>query len=128
MSTRILVVDDEEGMRYLLKRYLESKGMTVTSVGDGAQALAVLRAERFDLVLLDLGLPKVGGFEVLRTLRREGPNRSAAVYLMSGLDAAGEAAVEGGIAVAGTFEKPFSLAAVWAAIAGPCGAAVPVAD
>jgi DNA-binding response OmpR family regulator len=66
---RVLVVDDEPPIRTVLRGYLESDGFKVTEAGDGDAALAAMRAEPADLVLLDVMLPGIDGLEVLRRLR-----------------------------------------------------------
>ena len=62
----ILVVEDERDIRDLLRRYLERAGHSVLTSGTGAEALRLLEDGSTDLVLLDLGLPDVDGFDVLR--------------------------------------------------------------
>jgi DNA-binding response OmpR family regulator len=62
----ILVVEDERDIRDLLRRYLERAGHSVLTSGTGAEALRLLEDGSTDLVLLDLGLPDIDGFEVLR--------------------------------------------------------------
>jgi DNA-binding response OmpR family regulator len=66
---RVLVVDDEPHIRTVLRGYLEAEGFSVTEAADGEVALAALRGERPDLVLLDVMLPGIDGLEVLRRLR-----------------------------------------------------------
>jgi DNA-binding response OmpR family regulator len=66
---RVLVVDDEPHIRTVLRGYLEAEGFAVTEAADGEAALAALRGEAPDLVLLDVMLPGVDGLEVLRRLR-----------------------------------------------------------
>jgi two-component system response regulator ResD len=65
----ILVVDDERSIRRLLHMYLTDAGYTVTEAADGREALAQIRQGGIDLVLLDLMLPEIDGFEVTRRLR-----------------------------------------------------------
>ena len=65
----ILVVDDERAIRRLLRMYLTDAGYTVTEAADGSEALDQVRRGGIDLVLLDLMLPEVDGFEVTRRLR-----------------------------------------------------------
>lgn len=65
----ILVVDDERAIRRLLNMYLTDAGYSVTEAGDGAAAIARVRNGGVDLVLLDLMLPELDGFEVTRRLR-----------------------------------------------------------
>jgi two-component system phosphate regulon response regulator OmpR len=69
---RILVVEDEPRLSDLLRRYLERDGHDVTVVTDGASALAAFELEPFDLVVLDLMLPKVSGETVLAAIRERG--------------------------------------------------------
>ena len=71
MQERILVVDDEPKIVKLARDYLEKSGFQVLSAGDGQTALAMARRERLDLVVLDLMLPGLDGWDVCRTLRRE---------------------------------------------------------
>ena len=71
MQERILVVDDEPKIVKLARDYLEKSGFQVLSAGDGQTALAMARRERPDLVVLDLMLPGLDGWDVCRTLRRE---------------------------------------------------------
>ncbi|NOY56993.1 MAG: response regulator transcription factor [Actinobacteria bacterium] len=66
---RILVIDDEEDLRIMLSSYLAAGGFEVTEATDGEQGLALLASRDFDLVVLDVGLPGLDGFEVLRELR-----------------------------------------------------------
>ena len=68
-EARVLVVDDEPMVREVLSRYLERDGFEVESAADGELALQAFEARRPDLVLLDLMLPRVDGFEVFRRIR-----------------------------------------------------------
>jgi two-component system, OmpR family, response regulator MprA len=70
-SARVLVVEDDEAIADVLRRSLRAEGHEVKSAGDGAEALTA--AEQFspDLVVLDLGLPRLDGIEVLRRLRAD---------------------------------------------------------
>jgi two-component system alkaline phosphatase synthesis response regulator PhoP len=68
----ILVVDDEPRITQLVRDYLESAGFSVVTAGDGREALMRAHTERPALVILDLGLPKLDGLDVTRSLRREG--------------------------------------------------------
>jgi DNA-binding response OmpR family regulator len=65
----ILIVEDEERISSFIQKGLRSSGFATTVAADGDEALATLRREAFDLVILDLGLPGVDGLEVLRTFR-----------------------------------------------------------
>jgi DNA-binding response OmpR family regulator len=69
---RVLLVEDDRMIAQGLQTALRQDGYTVDWMGDGRSAAAALHASRFDLVLLDLGLPERDGLEVLRELRRRG--------------------------------------------------------
>jgi len=71
MPQTVLVVDDEPRIAAIAADYLRHAGYSVLTAGDGPEALALARAKRPDLVVLDLGLPRLGGLEVARTLRAE---------------------------------------------------------
>lgn len=67
---RLLLVDDEQDARDLARDVLEEDGWDVSGISDGAEALDILKQEAFDLVLLDLRMPFLDGFEVLRRARK----------------------------------------------------------
>lgn len=67
--TRLLVVDDDPHIRSVLRVALGQAGHEVDEAGDGAEGLAKARSSRFDLIVLDIGLPEMDGLAVCRTLR-----------------------------------------------------------
>ena len=69
MSGRVLIIDDDERLAAMLSGYLAGRGYTVEHRGDGAGGLAQLRAGKPDAVVLDVMLPDLDGFEVLRKIR-----------------------------------------------------------
>lgn len=68
--SRILIADDEERIRDILKEYLEFEGFDFAEVSDGVEAVNKVKAENFDLVILDIMMPKVDGFTALREIRK----------------------------------------------------------
>ena len=72
----ILVVDDNEMNRDVLSRRLQRQGYDVCLAVDGQQALALVEAQRFALVLLDIEMPGLSGLEVLQIIRRRTRRRS----------------------------------------------------
>jgi DNA-binding response OmpR family regulator len=70
---RILVTEDEPGILAFVTRALRADGFTIDTAVDGAQALGCLNRERYDLVVLDLLLPRVDGLSVLRHIRDSSP-------------------------------------------------------
>ena len=71
MAKKILVVDDKAEIRKLLKSYFTQEGYEVVTAADGQEALFVARHEKPDVVLLDLMMPEMNGYEFLRTFSRE---------------------------------------------------------
>ncbi len=71
MSKKILVVDDKPELRTLLKSYLAQEGFDVAEAGDGQEALFVARHEKPDLILLDLMMPEMSGYDFMRAYARE---------------------------------------------------------
>lgn len=84
--SRILAVDDNAANRELLARRLEREGYRVTTVDSGTAALALVATEPFDLVLLDLMMPGISGFEVLCHLKQDDSTRHIPVIMISALD------------------------------------------
>ena len=85
-ASHILVVDDNASNRDLLSRRLARAGHRVTTAEDGASAIAVLTAENSDLVLLDLMMPGMSGFEVLCRLKSDESTQHIPVIMISALD------------------------------------------
>lgn len=71
---KILLVEDEEGLIITLTDRLVSEGFDVSSANDGEKGLAAAIAEKFDLIILDVMLPKKNGYDVCRDLRQKGIN------------------------------------------------------
>lgn len=67
----ILVVDDEKSLRNLVKAYLTQEGFRVVTAENGRRALFVARHEKLDLILLDILMPEMDGYDFIRTYRRE---------------------------------------------------------
>ena len=75
---KVLVVDDEEALRFLLASELEAEAFEVLSAGDGDEAIDLVRkkseeGDHFDVVLLDIKMPRVDGFEVLKYVKGNVP-------------------------------------------------------
>lgn len=69
MDYTILIADDDSDIRNLLKLYLENEQYTVLEAGDGEEAIRILKSKHVDLCILDIMMPKVNGYDVLRELR-----------------------------------------------------------
>ncbi|MDQ4006458.1 MAG: response regulator [Actinomycetota bacterium] len=86
MSGSILVVDDDAVVRSMLSRLLEQRDHDVTTAKDGREALDLLRTETFDVVLLDVLMPLVDGFQVLEQMKGDPKLRHIPVVMVTALD------------------------------------------
>lgn len=91
MKKRILVVDDEVSIRELCTELLEEEGYNVTQAVDGEDALRKMDLEMFDLFLLDMAMPKMNGFELMKEIKLKQP--LAVVVILTGFSSI-EGAVE----------------------------------
>jgi putative two-component system response regulator len=82
----LLVVDDNEMNRDLLLRRLSNSGFHLVSAGNGEEALQALRAEPFDLVLLDIMMPVLDGYETLKQMQQDSELRRIPVIMITALD------------------------------------------
>jgi putative two-component system response regulator len=82
----LLIVDDIETNRDLLVRRLRPMGLRTACAADGAQALDMLRRQPFDLVLLDIMMPVMDGFEVLERMKRDNATRHIPVIVITAMD------------------------------------------
>jgi len=86
-QSALLVVDDNEDNRYTLTRRLQREGYTnLTTANDGQQALDLLQSRSFDLVLLDVMMPGLNGYEVLQRIHSDSRLRHVPVIMISALD------------------------------------------
>ena len=112
--TRILVVDDELPLRHILKLFFEAEGHEVHEASNGAQALAILQKHPIPVAFVDLAMPVMDGFGLLRRMGRRFPN--VKVVVMSGavelLDLP-----EREMKITRVLEKPFTREEALAALA-----------
>jgi len=104
---RILIVEDDPVLADGLTRILKQSEYAVDCATDGAQADHVLATQSYDLVILDLGLPKLDGFEVLRRLRRRGA--AAPVLVLTARDAVQDRVKGLDLGADDYLTKPFDL-------------------
>ena len=81
---KILSIEDDEFLRELIGAHLRNAGHQVVTCADGAEAIRSILAERPDLVLLDLNMPYLDGFELLKALRGDALTRELPVIVLSG--------------------------------------------
>jgi DNA-binding NtrC family response regulator len=103
--TRVLVVDDDPGVRYTLREILASEGLAVSEAADGAEALARLEAEPAPLVVTDLRMPGIDGMELLRRLAARSPPPRVVVITAHGSERQAVEAMKAG--AYDYFRKPF---------------------
>jgi CheY-like chemotaxis protein len=124
-SRRILIVDDDRALRHALAALLEEAGYVVEQAGDGSDALVMLGAGAFDIVLLDIGLPGTSGLDVLARTRAVG---SPPLVLMMTADDTSETLLEAVRRQAYRYlRKPFAPTAIVGLIEEAIAAA-PAAD
>src|SRR5687768_17805081 len=104
---RILIVEDDPVLADGLTRTLRAADYAVDCVGDGSEADHVLAAQNYDVVILDLGLPKLDGFEVLKRLRRRGA--TVPVLVLTARDALADRVKGLDLGADDYLTKPFDL-------------------
>lgn len=85
MAHKIAIIEDDEFLRSLTVSKLEKAGFTVITAGNGEEGLALVRKEHPDLLILDLMLPTMSGFEVLEAVRKDTDITSTKVIVFSNL-------------------------------------------
>lgn len=89
LAGRALVVDDDTEIRLMVSRILELEGFQVEGVRDGFEAIDKLKTADYDLILLDLMMPRVDGYGVIRFLEEERPSVLGHVVIMTALHPSG---------------------------------------
>ena len=110
---RLLVIDDEAAVREVLCEFLSVLGYDVEAAQDGAEGLARLARERFDLVVTDLRMPQVDGWEVLESARAIVPGMPVIILTGTGTDEDRERARAHGVRL---LSKPLTLQELKAAV------------
>ena len=106
MTQTILVVDDDNELRHLVKSYLAEEGFRVATAADGREALFVARQEKPSLIILDLMMPEMGGFDFMRAYAREG---DAPIILLTAKIEEGDKVLGLELGADDYVTKPFSL-------------------
>ena len=103
---RILIVEDEPDIQELLRTYLEDAGYRTAVAGDGVAALSLFHARPFDLILLDLMLPKIDGFGVCELIRQQS---QVPIIMLTALDGEDQQLKGFGMDIDDYVTKPFSM-------------------
>lgn len=104
---RVLIVDDESRLRKSLLRLLAAEGIRAEEAGDGDKALEALDAREYDVVLLDLKMPVLGGMDLLRRLRKAG--RTEEVIVLTGYVSADDTAELAALDAFDYLAKPYDM-------------------
>lgn len=104
---RLLIVDDEEELVSAVVDRLELRGIEAAGATSGDEAIGLLRERDFDVVILDVRMPGLGGIDVLRTIRRHRPDLR--VILMTGHGSAKEIELGQRMGAAAYLQKPVDL-------------------
>jgi CheY-like chemotaxis protein len=116
MPVRILVCDDDEHVRSLIATVLRRRGHSPHVVARAQAALDELATARFDLVILDVHMPGIGGLDVLRQIRSDPAQAATRVLLLSGAKEALEAGWSARVDADAQLAKPFAIADFDAAV------------
>lgn len=104
----VLVVDDDAAVRMAIRTALQREGMRVTEAGDGVKALELLRRGRFSLMILDIMMPDISGYEVIQSMR--GREDHTPVMMLSGKTDEVDQALGLGFGADYYLTKPFHVA------------------
>ena len=104
---RILVIDDEDSVRDILSRMLKTKGHKVVVAPNGEEGIERFRTEPFDLVFTDLGMPKLSGWDVGKTIKEINPKTPIAMITGWGVELDREKLNDSGIDL--IISKPFNF-------------------
>lgn len=107
VQRRILVIDDEPPIRALVAKIVQRAGLTVDTARDGAEAIAMLQSNDYSVVVVDLMMPRVDGFEVIDFVKRSGRRHPAVIVATAG-DAAALRRLDASV-VHSIVRKPFEI-------------------
>lgn len=116
----VLVIEDDEAIRVLISALCTRLGLEVETAADGAAGVALIRKRKYDALLLDLMLPQVNGFEVLREVRVSAPALLARTIIITAVSDATLRDFDGGGAML-LLRKPFDIADLHDALAACTG-------
>ena len=108
MSKKVLIVDDEPNVAISVEFLMRQEGFEVLVAHDGEQGLARIRADRPDLVVLDIMMPKLDGFEVCRAVRADPSLAGVRILMLSAKGRAAEIAKGLSLGADAYIPKPFS--------------------
>ncbi len=129
MESDILVVDDSAAIRKILQRVLRQTGMSIRTIheaGDGQEALEKLKANRIDLVLTDINMPKMDGLQFLAAMKSSAECRQVPVVMITTEGGETKVAEAVRLGAAGYVRKPFTADQIKEKLAGFLETALPL--
>ena len=123
MTSKILIADDEPNIVISLEFLMKREGHQVLVARDGEQALAMIRAERPDLVLLDVMMPRLSGFEVCQAVRADPQLAGTKILMLTAKGRDTDVAQGRGVGADDYMTKPFSTKELAARVRTMLGAA-----
>lgn len=117
-AKKILIVDDNQDSRELVIKILKNRGYVLSEAVDGEEALRKVTAERPDLILMDISLPKMDGHEVTRTLKSQAEYRDIPVIALTAHAMKGDKEKALAAGCAGYITKPINVREFAGLIAG----------
>ncbi|MDX2165823.1 MAG: response regulator [Deltaproteobacteria bacterium] len=126
MAGRALIVDDDQSLRFVLRQALKGQGWEVDEADDGSSVEDQLESSRFDLLLLDLYMPGMNGFEVLRRVRQAHAGvmpvwktpPTVGIVVLSGAAGRDGLSFAAKLGADACLQKPFDVADLLAAVRG----------
>jgi CheY-like chemotaxis protein len=107
LNNRVLVVDDEPAIRALVAKIVERAGLPVDTARDGADAIEMIEAEGYGVVVVDLMMPNVDGYALIEHIKQRGQPRPAIIVVSAG-EAAALRRLDGSV-VHSVIRKPFDI-------------------
>jgi CheY-like chemotaxis protein len=104
-AKRILIVEDDRVLRRACEAGLRKRGYEVVTAADGAEGLELVLSQQFDLVLLDMLMPRMSGLEMLREFRRRAPESVTPVLVLSNSSRVGDRDASQALGIAGYMVK-----------------------
>ena len=108
MATTILIVDDNSNARSRLERLLGGAGYSVSTAENGVQALAAVKRNKPDAILMDVNMPEMDGFATTRALRGDAETKGIPVVLVTGKDQKADRAWGQMLGAVGYVTKPYT--------------------
>ncbi|MBI4375845.1 MAG: response regulator [Elusimicrobia bacterium] len=113
---RLLIIDDDEDLQELFRRFMEKEGFNVAAAGDGLLGLAKAHAFNPDLIVLDLMMPNLNGFDTLHRLQKEGLGRIPVIVITGFSEQASEQVIRQEPNVVDFLSKPIKYGELTALI------------